>query len=118
MLPQVHADGYITFGRVLPLDSRADPMIFRLSTTSNPTISPTSSVLSVERQIVASTLLHYRVAEDEATFALIKTMIEEFNHNFTYFQPALAIVTTWQISSQELPSVGASNNNFIVLSGL
>ena len=76
--------------------------MFSLSTTSSPTIAPTSSVLSVKQQIIASTLLHYRVTEDKATLTIIDTMIEEFNPNLTDFQPALAVVTTWQISRLNL----------------
>lgn len=73
--------------------------MFRLSAASNPTIAATSSVLNVDQQIIASTILHYRVEEDEANLEVIHSMIQEFNQNLAEFQPALAVVATWQITS-------------------
>lgn len=94
----MHTDGYITFGSTLPLSSQSDPLVFRLSSATDPTIAPTSSVLSVRDQILASTLVHYRVAEDEATLTIVDRMIEGFNDNLIEFQPVSAIVTTWQLT--------------------
>ena len=83
------------------MDSRPDPLLFRLSTASVPTIAPTSSVVDADNQVLASTLLHYRAAEDEATLTTVDTIVEKFNKNLTDFQPTLAIVATWQISRLE-----------------
>lgn len=61
---------------------------------------------SLFRSIISS-ILHYRVAEDEETLTEIATMIYLSNPELSRFNPRLAVVTTWRIVNGNV-----SNNPF------
>lgn len=89
ILPQITRNGLIIFGS-MPIPD-------------NPFVGGSLSIPIITLfwfgGLPGSSVLHYRVVEDNDTLSEVAAITTEFNSNLTHYKPTLAVVATWQLTT-------------------